>query len=82
VSVIIPGGIADGEDAWLSAREAAERAGIAERTWTGYVARHQAPQHGRRNPDTGKKEWTTAAVDEWLGSRPGPGARRDLEARA
>jgi hypothetical protein len=69
------------EGEWLGARQAAERAGVAERTWTGYVARGQAPQHGRRNPETGKKEWTTAAVDAWLGSRPGPGARRDLEAR-
>lgn len=63
---------------WLDAREAAGRAGVAERTWTAYVARDQAPQHGRRNPLTGKKEWRAVVIGEWLENRPGSGTRTDL----
>jgi hypothetical protein len=66
---------------WLSAREAAERAGVREKTWTAYVTRGQAPGPGRRNPETGKAEWLPGVVDEWMAARPGPGARTDLEPR-
>lgn len=70
----------DGRGGWLSAQEAAARAGVAWKTWTAYAARGQAPRHGRRNPGTGRPEWRAEAVDAWLASRPGRGARRDLRA--
>lgn len=63
---------------WLGAAAAAERAGIREKTWTAYVSRGQAPQAGRRDPETGKAQWLAGAVDKWLAARPGSGARTDL----
>lgn len=63
---------------WLGAAAAAARAGIEERTWTGYVARRQGPAPGRRNPGTGRAEWLATAVDAWLALRPGPGTRTDI----
>jgi hypothetical protein len=68
-------------DEWLGAAGAAERAGVAERTWTGYVARGQAPAAGRRNPASGHPEWMPSAVDAWLAARPGTGVRTDLARR-
>jgi hypothetical protein len=63
---------------WLECAEAAGRAEVKEPTWRAYVSRGQAPGHGRRNPLTGRQEWSAAAVDAWLAGRPGSGARTDL----
>jgi CRISPR-associated protein Csx17 len=63
---------------WLGVKAAAARARVAERTWTGYVARGQAPQP-RHNPRTGRPEWLATTVDAWLRLRPGQGARTDLD---
>jgi hypothetical protein len=78
--VIADAAAQDGPGEWLGAREAAERAGVKERTWTAYVAREQAPQPTRRNPVTGKAEWAAVVIGEWMESLPGPGARTDLNA--
>jgi hypothetical protein len=77
VGVIIPGGIADSGDAWLDAREAADRAGVKVGTWRAYVARERAPRHGRRNPVSGVEEWLGTVIDGWMEARPGQGARTD-----
>ena len=63
---------------WLGVAEIAARAGIRPQTWTGYVNRGQAPAAGRRNPETGRREWLFSVITEWLESRPGAGARTDL----
>ena len=49
---------------------------IAESTWRSYVSRGQAPAPVRRVGST--PLWDPADVVEWLGSRPGQGARTDL----
>jgi predicted GIY-YIG superfamily endonuclease len=67
---------------WVGVREAAQLAGVARATWTAYAARGQAPAAGRRNPDTGRQEWSPAAIAEWLATRPGPGTRTDLRNEA
>lgn len=66
------------EEKWLGVADIAALAAIRPQTWTGYVNRGQAPQAGRRNPDTGRREWAAEVIDEWLASRPGAGARTDL----
>jgi hypothetical protein len=62
-----------GQDEWLRARQAADRAGVAWKTWTSYVSRGQAPKADRRNPGTGDAEWLPATVDAWKAARPGSG---------
>jgi hypothetical protein len=61
----------------LTAAQAAEHAGVAERTWTSYVARGQAPLPDERDLKTGRALWKPETVDRWLAGRPGQGARTD-----
>ena len=77
MSVIIPGGIAGDEGAWLDARQAAARAGVKVGTWRAYVARERAPGHGRRNSVSGVEEWLDTVIAGWMEARPGQGARTD-----
>jgi len=59
---------------WLTVTQAASLAGVARGTWSAYVSRGQAPKPGRRNPETGRQEWSLAAISDWLESgRPGRG---------
>jgi hypothetical protein len=67
---------------WLGVAEIAKLAGIEPQTWTAYVNRGQAPQAGRRSPETGRREWRPSVVDAWLASRPGAGTRTDLKGQA
>jgi hypothetical protein len=67
-----------GQGEWLGVAEVAARAGIRPQTWTAYVNRGQAPEAGRRNPETGRREWTALVIGAWLQARPGAGARTDL----
>ena len=67
--------------AMLTARAAAAAAGVAEKTWTSYVARGQAPSPDARDLATGKPGWMQSTVAAWLRSRPGQGVRADLDAR-
>lgn len=60
--------------------EAAELAGVKEKTWSGYVTRGQAPsptRHVGRTP-----LWDEAEVTEWVAARPGQGARKTTRARS
>lgn len=60
--------------------EAAEIAGVEANTWSGYVARGQAPaavRHVGRTP-----LWDEDQVREWAKNRPGPGSRETPRARA
>lgn len=59
----------------LTAAQAAAKAGVAESTWTSYVARDQAPTHDDRDPETGEKRWWEGTVDMYLATRPGRGIR-------
>lgn len=67
---------------WLGVAEVAVLAGVKPQTWTAYVNRGQAPPAERRNPDTGRREWSAEVIGEWLASRPGAGARTDLRSEA
>jgi len=66
----------------LTAAQAAAAAGIAEKTWTSYVARRQAPPPDSRDLRTGRPEWAEATVAAWMATRPGQGARTDLTVTA
>jgi hypothetical protein len=61
-------------------RAAAEYVGLAERTWSAYVARGHAPGPVRREIDGGHAlpVWSRAALDEWQRTRPGRGRRREV----
>ena len=50
--------------------------GLAEKTWSSYVASGHAPKPSRREIDGGHAlpVWTERALDEWKASRPGRGA--------
>lgn len=51
---------------------------IAAKTWTSYVARGQAPKPARhisRTPLFARED-----IEQWIGNRPGSGARTDLRA--
>ena len=69
---------------FLSAGQAADRAGVAVDTWRSYVSRGQAPKphvdpgtgYPSRDPQTGNLRWLADDIDHWLGNRPGQGARR------
>jgi CRISPR-associated protein Csx17 len=61
----------------LTTAQAADRAGIAPRTWSAYVARGQAPAPDERDPRTGRPLWLPSTVETWLETRPGQGARTD-----
>jgi hypothetical protein len=63
---------------WLGVADVAALAGVKPQTWTAYVNRGQAPQAGRRNPETGRREWSAGVIGRWLASRPGAGTRTDL----
>jgi predicted DNA-binding transcriptional regulator AlpA len=57
----------------ITSEEAAAIAGVARKTWSGYVARGQAPKpvrHVGRTP-----VWDEAEVTAWMENRPGVGAR-------
>lgn len=59
--------------------EAAEIAGVKPNTFSGYVARGQAPgpvRHIGRTP-----LWDAAKVEKWAADRPGRGARSTDRAR-
>lgn len=59
--------------------QAAALAGVKPQTWSGYVARGQAPaprRHVGRTP-----LWDAAEVRAWLESRPGRGSRSTPRAR-
>lgn len=62
---------------WLGVPAIADLAVVKPQTWTAYVNRGQAPPHSRRNPDTGRREWTAEVIGRWLATRPGAGARTD-----
>jgi hypothetical protein len=55
---------------------AAEYVGIAERTWSAYVARDRAPKPATRVIQGGHAlpVWTRQQLDEWKANRPGRGA--------
>lgn len=59
---------------------AAQYVGISVNTWRPYVARGHAPQPDRRDIQGGHAVpvWRTKTLDDWMRSRPGPGARTDL----
>lgn len=65
-------------EAPLDAGLAAARAGVAERTWTAYVARKQAPPPDARDLRSGRPGWLPSTVDAWRAMRPGQGTRNDL----
>jgi hypothetical protein len=51
-------------DRLLNAAQAAGRAGIAAKTWTGYVARHYAPTPDEGGPDgVGPSKWLSTTAD-------------------
>lgn len=54
--------------------------GVAEKTWSGYVARRRAPQPDRREIVKGlaRPVWKRATLDAWKREQPGQGARTDL----
>lgn len=61
----------------LTAKQAAELAGVSSSTWRSYVARGRAPA---RDGQFGRESWWwESTVREWMASRPGRGARTDLE---
>jgi predicted DNA-binding transcriptional regulator AlpA len=61
---------------YLTAKQAAEAAGVKVSTWDAYVSRRYAPVPDKR--ERGRRYWLDATITEWLGSRPGQGARNDL----
>lgn len=63
----------------ITSDEAAELAGVARKTFSGYVARGQAPKpvrHVGRTP-----VWDEAELKAWMANRPGPGDRGTDRAR-
>ena len=63
----------------ITSDRAAALAGFAVRTFTGYVARGQAPKpirHMGRTP-----VWDEAEIKAWMENRPGRGARGTERAR-
>jgi CRISPR-associated protein Csx17 len=63
----------------LTAAQSAGAAGIRESTFRSYVARGQAPGPDARDLASGRPGWCAATIGAWLASRPGAGARTDLE---
>jgi predicted DNA-binding transcriptional regulator AlpA len=62
--------------AQVVARLAAAGRPITTSTWHAYVSRGQAPKPDPRDAVDGRTpRWTTAAVDQWLASRPDRSAR-------
>lgn len=59
--------------------EAAEIAKVAPKTWSGYVARGQAPAPVRKIGRT--PLWDEDEVREWAKNRPGRGSRGTARAR-
>lgn len=60
--------------------EAAEIAGVKPKTWSGYVARKQAPGPVRRVGRT--PLWDEQEVRAWAAARPGQGSRSTQRARS
>lgn len=63
----------------LLTTEAADIAGVAPKTWSGYVARGQAPAPVRKVGRT--PLWDEDEVRRWAGNRPGRGSRSTKRAR-
>lgn len=57
----------------LTRAEAAELAGVKVETWSGYVARGQAPKPTDRI--YGKPLWDRRVVEDWKQNRPGQGSK-------
>lgn len=75
----------DGQE-WLTAAQAAARAGISLSTWSAYRLRghprgNPVPGWERRDPDTGVMQWRASTVEAWIARRPGRGARTDKGSR-
>jgi hypothetical protein len=64
---------------WLTGTGAAQRAGTPQNTWPSYVAREQAPAADTTDEASGTGRWWDGTVDAWSQTRPGQGARADLE---
>lgn len=62
----------------LTAKAAAERAGVKLGTWTSYVSRGQAPGPDGVCDPCGCSWWWSSTVDEFMATRPGQGARMDV----
>lgn len=62
----------------LTNADAAALAGVAPSTWRDYVARGYAPAPDGRLGRT--PWWRPATITTWLETRPGQGARTDLQA--
>lgn len=63
----------------IESAEAAALAGVKVKTFTGYVARGQAPapvRHVGRTP-----LWDATKIEQWAAARPGKGARTTDRAR-
>lgn len=60
---------------------AADYVGVSVNTWRPYVTRGQAPQPDRREIRGGHAVpvWRKKTLDDWIRSRPGPGARTDMD---
>lgn len=63
----------------LLTEEAAGIAGVAPKTWSGYVARGQAPAPTRKVGRT--PLWDEDEVRRWAANRPGRGSRSTPRAR-
>ena len=57
----------------ITSDEAAELAGVARKTFSGYVARGQAPKPARHVGRT--PVWDEDELKAWMATRPGPGGR-------
>lgn len=64
---------------WLTTEQAARRAGIKPDTLRHYAAKGLAPAPARFGRSL---MWDPAAIEQWLATRPGRGARTDLRPRA
>lgn len=71
-------GMAKARPVRLTAKMAAERAGVKLGTWTAYVARDQAPKPDGTCDPCGCSWWWSSSVDDYMANRPGQGARTDL----
>jgi hypothetical protein len=61
----------------LTAREAADLAGVRPHTWDAYVTRGYAPEPDGKFGN--QRYWLRSTVENWLRNRPGRGTRTDLK---